>query len=38
MSMRERQAYQVRLEATDQNGAARPANGMGDVGAIELVN
>jgi hypothetical protein len=35
MSIWTRQAYAVRLEEEDQLAAARPVNGMGDVGAIE---
>ena len=38
MSMQRRQAYEVRLETTDQTGASRPVNGLGDVGAIEHVD
>ncbi len=36
MSMDRNQPYQVRLEQVDQSGLPRPANGMGDVGAIEV--
>ena len=38
MSISRRQPYQVRLEAEDQSGAARPANDLGDVGAVENLN
>ena len=31
-----RAAFQVQLEAADQLGASRPANALGDVGALEI--
>ena len=36
MTIERRQPYRVTLEAADQNGRARPTNGLGDVGALEL--
>lgn len=38
ISISRRQPYQVRLETQDQTGAARPANAMGDIGAIEQLD
>jgi hypothetical protein len=36
MSMERRSRFQVLLETADQFGVPRPANSLGDVGAVEI--